>query len=685
MERHEPGQLNTPAVPETHELEEILREFAHEGKKSVSGDTMTFRPIKVPPPKPQMDAPMKVMPSGKLARPKHAPAPVNDEETVSVTAPQPSIRTPVPPPAVSAEAEDSAVPVKKKKPPRAPKTKPEASKPPRPAKGDAPKKAAAPPSAPHNEPTPAPTPREAYARHQRGLLFLRLRVCLLGLAALVGVFLLLYDSEGWAFLPFLPQRSYGVSVAALILTALLAAEVPLRGIADLFRLRPSLYTLSLPVLVLTLLYSLREQTEGYCAVTVLLLFCLLYALLKEKSALCHTLRTVCSFDAPMGIYDAPQLLPNTDSLRRDTGDLEDYMRRLEKPDFPTKLLCIYSCILLPLTGGLAYFLGGNFVQSWLLLLLSAIPCSGMLSYWRPFAHLAKRLSGFGGALCGWHGARIYGGRHTIILRDEDLFPRSNLSSNGMKLFGSIAPGRVISYALAALVEVDSPLTDLFEQLLQSQYGKHAHATSVRIYDSGGIGAEIMGDVVLVGSLAFMRSMGVHMPEGTRVRQAVYVSVEGSLAGVFAVKYKANASTRSGLRDVLSNRNFSVVLATRDFLITPELLAAKYELPMDDIRLPTYTERLRLSQSDSNERGAQGALIAKDTFGAFASTVAAGRTLRICALFSLALALMAGVIGLLLCLALLLWNTGGTEPVHFASFQLLWAFVTWFVSLILLKL
>ena len=75
----------------------------------------------------------------------------------------------------------------------------------------------------------------------------------------------------------------------------------------------------------------------------------------------------------------------------------------------------------------------GFVRCWLILLLGATPCAAMLSFARPFSALARRLAAFGAALCGWHGARVLGGKHTVILRDEDVFPANNITSSGMKL------------------------------------------------------------------------------------------------------------------------------------------------------------------------------------------------------------------------------------------------------------
>ena len=309
----------------------------------------------------------------------------------------------------------------------------------------------------------------------------------------------------------------------------------------------------------------------------------------------------------------------------------------------------------------------------------------MLCFFKPFRALARRLTRYGGALCGWHGAQIFGGKHTIIIRDGDLFPQKGIASNGMKLYNGHKAEKVISYALAALEKADTPLTPLFEALLQEQYGKHSRPREFRFYDLGGVGVEIGTDIVLVGNLSFIRSMGVHMPLGTKVRQAVYVSINGELAGIFALKYRPNASTRDGLRDVLANRNFSIILATRDFLITPELIAAKYGLPTETMGFPDYTERLRLSATDPEQAMSQGALIAEDTFGALAVTVAAGRTLKNCALVTTSLTLCAGALGLLLTILLIAWNAlSVATPMHIVSFQLLWGMVTSFIGFILLR-
>ncbi len=666
MKERTPEQLNTSVLADDtmpeFTLEDIMREFGGGAKndRSLSDETIAFRPLRTesktseklkpsaPPKRSEADTPLKVMPSPKV--PEAPPETASQEQT-------------------------------------------ETKKPERPIRP-----VAAPEQAPPEEPPrvhieslpPLPTAKELLSKCRSMLGSTRLRLAAAGFFMVVNLVLMCY-------MQVVPQADRFItdsaaSILSLLLFALCAAisfESIGQGIADLFRLRISLYTLYLLAMLLCIIDTLTHHS-CYCAVAGLLAYCLFRSLVRQRLGMFLTLRTVCSFETPMGIYNIPDLLPNSVGLRRDAAKTDDFIAQLLQPDNAQQLFRIYATIALPLTLVIAILMAvtkhqTDFVRSWMLLLLSAIPCAAMSSYAHPFAWLAKRLSGIGGALCGWHSAIAFGGKHTIILRDGDLFPAAQISSNGMKLYSTCSAAEVISYALAALEAAENPLVPLFDSLLNSQYGRHTHAAAYRFYDNGGIGAEVADHVVLTGTLHFMQSMGVHMPEGTRVRQAVYVSIDGELAGVFAIKYKPSPSTRAGLRAILSNDNFSVILATRDFLITPELLAARYEIPTVGLTCPVYSERIRLSEAESGEVSTQGAMIAKDTFGAFAFTVSAGQRLRSASTSVAVVNLLVGILGILISSLLLVWNAGEiATPLHLAAFQILWAFVSSFISFVLLR-
>jgi hypothetical protein len=528
------------AVSKEKQLEEILKEFAPPKLSIVEekqGELLTFAPLRV---------------EGKALSQKasEAPAEAQKEETETVrtfipkkkakapcpeleeTRPFAPVEAPIPAPQSNYDGEEDVKVVHslkdvKVKPSRKPKepsiqiiveTIPEEE------------------NAPKGE-----KPEELMKKTRKRLASLLTRRVFLGIIAFVSMLFLLYDTKQWDFLPVLHSYGYWIDFGLLFVGLLLALPVLWRGIRDLFRFRISLYTMGLTSAIVCLVYSFSCKEAIYAPLVTVQLFFLMQALVSENAADFYTAKTVSEFRSPMGVCNAPQLLENTDSLRRNYGDVEDFMERLSRSSFPQDLLCVYAGILFFLLPILSYFLSKDgdlsFLQTWLLLLLGTLPYGGMQSFAKPFRILARRLSRYGGALCGWHGARIFGGKHTIILRDGDLFPRKGIASNGMKLYHSFDAAKVISYALAALEKAESPLVDLFEALLQEHYGKHSRVGEYRFYEQGGVGVEIGNDIVLVGNLGFIRSMGVAMPVGTRVRHAVYVSVNGVLAGIFAIRYK----------------------------------------------------------------------------------------------------------------------------------------------------
>lgn len=701
MKRREPEQLHMPEAEEPeYSLEDILREFG--SPEAADGSAPAAPPVEAAQTRsmPAIVPPAPVPDRSKTIRftPVVSPEPEKPaEEPIKEIPPEPAKKQQK---AVKAPEQPPAEATRRKKPERAKAPQPAA----RPERADAPKAAPKPAHAAVKQaPAPKqpirliktaapPTPQEAFRRCRDGIGSTQLRQWLLFFLLFLQAFLLLRGALDWKLFPFLDTLSPVVSFVLLCLAVLLGYEVTLRAVRDLLTLHISLFTLTATAVALSLVDAVSCMISGgasYCAVAQLLLTVMFRAAVNEQVARFHTLRAVCSFDRPMGIFTAAGLARSGNGLRRDIGDVPDFMQQLSRRDFPQRFFSVYSTLLLPLTLLLALLLSArtdaSFARLWMLLLFGAIPCGGMLSFFSPYAALARRVSAVGGALCGWHSAKTFGGPHTIILRDEDLFPRSHVTSNGMKLYGALQPARVIAYALAALQAAGNPLTELFDSLLQAQHGKRYPATTYRIYDNGGIGAEVAGDITLVGTMGFMRSMGVHMSLDARVRQAVYVSVNGELAGIFAVKYKPSASTRAGLRSILSNRRFSVVLATRDFLISPDLIAARYDVQTASLIYPAYSERLRLSENDPDHTHEQGALIAKDTFGAFAATVAAGNTLRLTSLLAFGLCLFAGVLGLIFCALLLIWDAAATaSPLNLAAFHLLWSFFSSLVTFLMLR-
>lgn len=534
------------------------------------------------------------------------------------------------------------------------------------------------------QPKPAPKPEipvpEVLCRdcmHRLGTSRLRLVFC--GILSVLSVLLVIYHEYQLVLIPFLNQQgaAAGLCFALWVLCALLAFDVLAAGVRQLVTFHIQLEALLSVAVVLTAadgVLALRAGSFPYCAMGTLALTFGLWGLSDGLLGAVHTLRVVQAADKPKAVMEAEDAWNGQNGLFRAAGDQRDFMEQYQKTDLTTQTMRIYAPVMLILSLGAAIYLSVSgrqpFVQTWLLLLTGATPLCGFLCYARPFCLLAKQLAKVGAAVCGWAGAEIFRGRHTILLRDADVFP--NVSFNGMKLFGGHSMDRVVAYAAAVSSACGSTLAPMFEELRAAQNCRHYDVRKYRYYE-GGIGAEVMEDVVLMGSLRFMNSMGVHMDAGMRVKQAVYLSVNGELAGVFALKYSANTAVGSGLSAIVRSGYFDTVLAARDFLVTPEYLQYKYGVSKDSVVYPQVKERLRLSEQKLTEDGRQGAILTKDSFAAFAQTVSGGRTLRSCVQAGTVLALLSGVVGFLLMLLLLSLNAMKTASVfNMTLFLLAWA-------------
>ncbi len=533
-----------------------------------------------------------------------------------------------------------------------------------------------------------PSPAEACAAYSKvGTLRLRLALSVgLTLASAVLLVLRQYAIGGLD----LTGRQRGLSIAMLallLLQSLCAPEVFVRGVYQGLKLRfdlMSLLTLSVGISAADAFFAVAQGRAPFCTASSMALLLALWSVSLEKTAKRRTLKTVLSMDAPVAAVREEKAWHGLDCIFRQEGNLDDFTAMLETPDAAQKAMRLYAPAAALLTAALAAFAalkgGSNFLWAWSALLTAALPAGGFLCCFRPFAILSRRLHRAGAAICGWRGAKLLSGECGIVIQDKDLFPRANVSMNGMKMYSDMPIRQVVGYATAVVQAAGSGLLPLFEELMKSENGRRYTADSFRQYEGGGLGAEIRGDVVLLGSLPFMRLMGVHVPEGTRVQSAVYISVNKELTGVFALTYAPSAGSRSGLQAVAHSQGLTPILATRDFMITPALVKKRYKISADRLEFPVVAERARLSAPEAGAHGRQGALMARDSFASFSAAVTGGRLLRRTVHSAVVVSLLSGILGMaLLCILTYLDATASASALNLLLYQLLWQLPIWMIT------
>ena len=422
---------------------------------------------------------------------------------------------------------------------------------------------------------------------------------------------------------------------------------------------------------------LTQLRVPYCAafsVEVLMSLWAEYQRRNTEMGQMDTMRKATRLD---GVVKSPEFYDGRPGLLRTEGQVEDFMDHYNAPSTPEKVLSRFMlvgaliAVVLGVAGGLLHWDYRMGIRLGTAAMLAVAPASGFVALTRPAAVLERRLHQVGAVICGWRGVTGLRGAVTVPVADEDLFPLGSVKMNGVKFFGSREPDLVVEYATALISAEGAGLTGLFSHLLDSRNGRHFEVENFRTYN-GGLGGEVEGEPVLIGTHSFLRDMGVEVPAGTRVHQALYAAIDGELAGVFAVSYGKNRNSAMALGALCGYRNLTPVLTCGDFMLTESFLRSRFGINTRRIAFPSLDMRKELAAKKPEEETVSLALTTADGFLGMAFAVSGARTLRTASILGVVLHMVAGVLGLVIVALLAL--VGAEEMLtaeNLMLFELLW--------------
>ena len=469
-------------------------------------------------------------------------------------------------------------------------------------------------------------------------------------------------------------------ILSMLLSAFLGCGQMLDGIAALFKGR---LTINMMLFVTFLaccvdgIFCLSELRIPCCAAFSLEITMALWAQYQRHStemAQMDSLRKAVRLHAMVRnpvYYDGKAGI-----LRRD-GEVEDFMDHYDAPSGPEKLQGFYCLLSMVLCIGISVFAGLLHGVSLALQVLStsllvAIPASFFVTLTRPAALLERRLHMVGTVLCGWRGVKQLRGKAIFPLDSEDLFPAATTKLNGVKFYGDRESDQVISYSTSLIQVAGSSLAPIFQNLLESRGGRVYPVTRFMDYGSGGIGGEVDGESILLGTQDFLQDMGVEIPEGTMVSQAVYAAIDGELSAVYAISYAKMRSSAAGIISLCGNRKITPLLVGSDFMLTEGLLRAKFSVNTRRMVFPGTEEREALAQIEADTSAPTLALATRDDLASYAYAVSGARALSFASKLGVAIHLIGGILGMLIMAALAyLGSTDLLTPTHVLLYQLVW--------------
>ena len=468
-------------------------------------------------------------------------------------------------------------------------------------------------------------------------------------------------------------------VLAMLVSALLGCYVLMDGITDLFKLRFSMNTMlfiTFVVCCVDAVCCLQELRVPCCAAFCLEMTMALWTRYLHRFTelgQMDTLRKAVRLDSITRVEDYHD---GRAGFIRGDGNVADFMDNYQVPSGPEKVQSFYAILALVAScaiAGLTAVLHGVSlgVQIFATSLLVSVPATFFIALSKPAATLQRRLHMVGTVICGWQGVKGLCATAAFPLRDSDLFPGTATKLNGVKFYGDRNPDEVVAYAASLITTDDSGLAHVFSQLAKNRNLELYTVENYQDYPNGGIGGEVDGEPVLMGTLNFLQDMGVEIPEGTMVNQAVYCAIEGQLCAVFAIAYAKMKSAAAGLVTLCGSRRLTPVLICGDFMVDESFLHSKFGINTRRIAFPDREARRELRQRKPGEEIAL-ALTTQEGLASMAYAVTGARALRTASKLGLIVHIVAGIVGLLIMAALaILGSEELLTPINVLLYQAVW--------------
>lgn len=544
-------------------------------------------------------------------------------------------------------------------------------------------------------------PAQAYTKAQNTSMSLRARsvIAIVFLAPMVFITCFQPFSFMPDFLSYDTRPYIVIFILAVlqILVMLCGIDILAKGASDFARLRPGAETLALfsclatLAHVITLVLPLPEDVKPigfmpYCAVSAGAVFFALRGHTHRCRAYARTYKTAASAgNEPDCVFLADSLWDGEPAFVRRAAGAEDFTAAAEKPDVVNRVTSFFAPLVLILSFVLALLASFNHNDGgqYFFWTLSAIACAGVpmttfgaFSY--VFSRIAARVGHMGGALAGWQGAMEMSNSNTLIITDTDLFPPGSIKRAGPKSRdNSFTYDTVCSYMASLIAASGSGMYKAFEDeknRLRQVGGFEA--------SEGGVSGVIDGMRVMLGTLNYMHRMGIYMPRDMNIKNAVFISVNSSLAGVAVLTYSPSPTTEGALA-LLEQNKFNMVLAVRDFNITPTLLKNEYGADDNKLEYPVVEDRILLSSPEAVPARRAVAILAREGLCPYAESIIGGRRLKKFTMINLGVHLIALVSSLFLAYYFTHQAVPGAAaaitPANFLLFNFIWWGFQWIIS------
>lgn len=324
---------------------------------------------------------------------------------------------------------------------------------------------------------------------------------------------------------------------------------------------------------------------------------------------------------------------------RETVNVKDYLKNCgyDSPfDRKTKALFITSVVISVVAGFVAGYFGGLGLglSACAALLCCMFPACAAFVCELPMYLASKKAARYGGMLAGFKGAYELDLANFVAVNSSDLFPAGTVKLYNMKALGENEIGKTLIDAGAVAQAADSPLSNIFNEIIGSDAEKsYPKVNGVQYEDKMGISGWIGERTILIGNRNLMQGHNIPAPSASvdqKILRAgyfpVYIAVDSVPCLLFVVKYDVDPAIAHELR-VLCNTGMTVVVDPKDPNTSSAMLCDYFGMPDDALKVMNHNGRTTYERTAAPVESASApASFGKDICGFF-SAVSSSTKLR----------------------------------------------------------
>lgn len=322
-------------------------------------------------------------------------------------------------------------------------------------------------------------------------------------------------------------------------------------------------------------------------------------------------------------------------------------------------------------------------------LLMGIPAAAGIISAASLAHANKKLRDDGTVINGYSAVENAVYSNGIIIDSADAFKSGGCNIEGIKLYHKMRIDEAILYTASVVIASGGVLSEIFEGVIEGKKELLLPVETLAYEEKLGCSCWIHNHRVLVGNKELLKHHNVELPEDgleEKFRElgknTLYLAIEGKIAAMFIVVYKADETTAHYVR-ALERDGVSILFRTSDANITENFLEHEFGLPKNVVKIINPVAGEMFTKIKNEEKEQSDALIVHD-----------GRTVTMLKALHLAFGVtqyvnasrtvqaVAAVIGILLVASLSFMSAISQISVwQIMLYQLVWGIVLYFLPAI----